>query len=978
MIPMSFSYFTIGFIALVVCITFAVAYFLRRLFLRSTLLEGNFTFFPRAVGIAVILAVVIVVTGYVATVRLLGNEENRVKKQANLTLSMIRTVIEGSINRINAGATTIAGSPWIPPALSDPTQETIAHANAVLDRYRRTFGAAVVYLLDTGGVTIASSNRNDHDSFVGKNYSFRPYFTGALSGVATSYFAVGITSGKRGYYRSTPVVDPVSGSVIGVAVIKNSLQELDSVFASVPDAYLIDQHNMIFLASDTLHQGRLFCRGKETISSEIELKAQYGTYSLEALLGECRTIGNTVRYKGENYLFTRTVLQVPGWSLVLIAPLISMQRYYLLGLSVTVAFLLIVLVIFSLMVLQQFKTWAESVFLSEKRFRTIFEAAPEAIVIAEPDTGIIVAANPLAHTLVGSGSGPVTLSELLRDDDGGEGVVLPLTPDEVQGVYRVRPGKFVRSFSVSSAPILFRGQKCVVSFCRDITAIIETQNALAASEQQYRELTELLPEGVFEISAEGKFSYANRRALTMFGYSFEDLAARVSPVDVVIPEDAERAMANFRQIMHEHSRGHHEYTARHTSGRTFPALVYSTVMFRENEVSGICGIVIDLTERKRIEHELQKKDKLEALGILAGGIAHDFNNLLTAIWSGFSMIRLTNPEITQIAEEMENAIRRGKDLTGQLLTYSKGGAPVKSITSLENLVKETSGFITTGTKIKCTIDAEANLLPADVDATQISQVIQNLLINSIEAMTSGGIVTIRLQNRQVSASDQGEIPPGRYVEMIITDAGGGVPKEIQSRIFDPFYTTKSNGSGLGLATTYSIVKKHNGYISVNSTLGKGASFHVVLPASEKSTRNAVAETRGCQQGKGRVLVMDDERTILTVTEKLLTMMGYEVATACDGDEAIERYRVEMEKKTPFGAVILDLTVPAGKGGREAVRQILEIDPAANVIVSSGYSNDPIMANYRDFGFKAVIAKPYNVQQLNGVIQSLLQPEESVE
>lgn len=977
MIPLSFSYFSIGFIALVVFITIAVTFFLRRLFLRSTLLQGKFTFFPRAVGIAVILAVVIVVTGYIATVRLLGNEENRVKKQANLTLSMVRTVIEGSINRINAGATTIAGSPWILPALSDPTPETIAHANAVLDRYRRTFGAAVVYLLDTGGVTIASSNRNDHDSFIGKNYSFRPYFTGALSGAATSYFAVGITSGKRGYYRSTPVVDPASGSVIGVTVIKNSLQELDSVFTSVPDAYLIDPHNMIFLASDTLHQGRLFCRGKETISSEIELKAQYGTYSLESLLGECRTIGNTIRYKGDNYLFTRTGLQVPGWSLVLIAPLISMQRYYLLGLSVTIAFLLIVLVIFSLMVLQQFKTWAESVFLSEKRFRTIFEAAPEAIVIAEPDTGIIVAANPLAHTLVGSGTGPVTLSELLRDDNGGEGVALPLTPEEVQGVYRVRPGKFVHSFSVSSTPILFKGKKCVVSFCRDITAIIETQNALAASERQYRELTELLPEGVFEICAEGKFTYANRRALVMFGYSFEDLAGRVSPVDVVIPEDAERAMANFRQIMHEHSRGHHEYTARHTSGRTFPVLVHSTVMFRENEVSGICGIVIDLTERKRIEHELQKKDKLEALGILAGGIAHDFNNLLTAIWSGFSMIRLavvTNPEITKIAEEMENAIRRGKDLTGQLLTYSKGGAPVKSITSLENLVKETSGFITTGTKIKCTIDVEANLLPVDVDGTQISQVIQNLLINSIEAMPSGGIVTIRLRNRQVPASDQGEIPPGRYVEMIVTDAGGGIPEEIQSRIFDPFYTTKPNGSGLGLATTYSIVKKHNGYVSVNSTPGKGASFHVVLPASEKSTRQPVAAVPARQQGKGRVLVMDDERTILTVTEKLLTMKGYEVATACDGDEAIQRYRAEMDKGTPFGAVILDLTVPAGKGGREAVRQILEIDPAANVIVSSGYSNDPIMANYRDFGFKAVIAKPYNVQQLNSVIQSLLLPD----
>jgi len=323
-----------------------------------------------------------------------------------------------------------------------------------------------------------------------------------------------------------------------------------------------------------------------------------------------------------------------------------------------------------------------------------------------------------------------------------------------------------------------------------------------------------------------------------------------------------------------------------------------------------------------------------------------------------------------VANEMENALRRGKDLTGQLLTYSKGGAPVKSTTSLYELVRETSSFITSGTTVKCVIETVEDLHPVDIDGTQISQVVQNLLFNAIEAMPSGGVVTIQLRNKD-SKETIGELPPGSYVEMVVADTGTGIAPDIQPRIFDPFFTTKPNGSGLGLATTYSVIKKHNGQVSVVSNVGAGTTVHILLPASVESTPPAGTVEPLVQPGNGHILVMDDEPTILKVTEKLLSMMGYTVGTATNGEEAVARYREAMDAGHPFDAVILDLTVPAGMGGKEAVQQILRIDPAAKTIVSSGYSNDPIMADYMSFGFKAVIAKPYEIRRLCAVIQSLL-------
>ncbi|HEX3020443.1 MAG TPA: ATP-binding protein [Chitinispirillaceae bacterium] len=505
---------------------------------------------------------------------------------------------------------------------------------------------------------------------------------------------------------------------------------------------------------------------------------------------------------------------------------------------------------------------------------------------------------------------------------------------------------------------------------------MKTQCALEESEQRYRELTDFLPEAIFEIDLKGDISYANKKAYDLFGYGKDDLAQFVNPLYFIIPKEHELVKVNLNRILNSSVQVHSEYTAVHKSGRQFPVMVHSTPIIRNNKIAGLCGVCIDLTERVRFEKEMFKKDKLEALGILAGGIAHDFNNLLTAIWAGVSIIKLTthdDSEQKSIIQDVENALQRGRDLTGQLLTYSKGGAPIKEATSLELLAKETAAFTASGTQVKCEITSQQDLYSADIDSSQISQVIQNLLINAIEAMPQGGVIKISMINTDNPIVENVELPAGKYIELTVSDCGSGIPTSIQHRIYDPFFTTKQKGSGLGLATSYSIVKKHNGHIYFDTVLNKGTSFHVLLPASSK----AVVQNDKCDFipviNSGKILLMDDETVILSVTKELLCHLGYTVEIATDGETAINLYKDALLNKQKFDALILDLTIPAGMGGKETLLKLLEIDPEVKALVSSGYSNDPIMADYKNYGFKGVITKPYNIKELSISLQQVLNP-----
>ena len=391
---------------------------------------------------------------------------------------------------------------------------------------------------------------------------------------------------------------------------------------------------------------------------------------------------------------------------------------------------------------------------------------------------------------------------------------------------------------------------------------------------------------------------------------------------------------------------------------------------------GMVLVFRDITEKQKIEEERLKASKLESIGVLAGGLAHDFNNILTAILMNISLAKkcaYPQEEVFRRLTEAEKASLRAKDLTQQLLTFSKGGLPVKKTISIAQLIRDSVNFVLRGSSVRCEFFLSEDLWPVEVDEGQITQVIHNLVINAQQAMPQGGVIQIYGENVMISAEEAGlglPLPAGNYIKISLKDSGVGIPEEHLTKIFDPYFTTKEKGSGLGLTTVYSIIQKHKGYITAQSKLGAGTTFHLYLPASQKSipTENRVEENP--PSGKGKILIMDDENIVTEAVSQMLSYMGYQVEVAKDGSEAIQLYQKAKELGQPFQVTIMDLTVPGGMGGKEAIARLREIDPHVKAIVSSGYSNDPVMANFQQYGFSGVIAKPYRWEELSKLLQNL--------
>ena len=394
-----------------------------------------------------------------------------------------------------------------------------------------------------------------------------------------------------------------------------------------------------------------------------------------------------------------------------------------------------------------------------------------------------------------------------------------------------------------------------------------------------------------------------------------------------------------------------------------------------NFLQAAANILATAIERNQIEEELIKIRKLESLGILAGGIAYDFNNMLTAIIGNISLAKIFTKQgerAYQLLIESEKASLRAKGLTRQLLTFAKGGGPIKKTVFLKNLIKDTISFTLSGSKTRCKFLIQEDLYPVEVDEGQISQAINNIIINADQAMPEGGVIEIDCKNITISEENTSSLKKGRYIRIAIKDTGTGIPKELLHKIFDPYFTTKQKGSGLGLATTYSIIKRHNGYIDVDSKLGTGTTFYIHLPASDKEIISKwVVDEEVSTNGRGKILLMDDEEAIRRLVSEMFINVKYELAYAADGKEAIELYSKAKESGRPFDVVILDLTIPGGVGGKEAIERLLKIDPYVKAIASSGYHNDSIMADYKTCGFKGIISKPFNFQEFIRTVNSVI-------
>jgi PAS domain S-box-containing protein len=519
-------------------------------------------------------------------------------------------------------------------------------------------------------------------------------------------------------------------------------------------------------------------------------------------------------------------------------------------------------------------------------------------------------------------------------------------------------------------------ERAIASF-RTQRQLEYAQKKLADSEDRYRQLVHGLDAIVWEADSDWHFTLVSRRAEAMLGYPADRwIKDPTFWASLIHPGDRDQTLEHCRRTVAERRDREFEYRAITHNGRVLWLRAIVRLIFDGDEVRGLRGLMVDITERKKMEEELLRAQKLESIGLLAGGIAHDFNNILMAIIGNISIASMEAPPNSRIVERLtaaERASLQAKDLTQQLLTFSKGGAPIKSTASVANLIRDSANFALRGSNVRCEMVIPDDLWPIEVDQGQMNQVINNLIINADEAMPDGGIIAVRAENVTLDTDSPAALPlrPGTYVKLTIFDQGIGIPPEHLSRIFDPYFTTKQKGSGLGLATAYSIIKKHDGYITVESRLGAGTSFTILLPASANQAPAASKGEGHPLRGKGRVLVMDDEDLIRDVVGQMLEYIGYEPDFARDGAEAIERYRMAKETGRPFRAVIADLTIAGGMGGREAIKKLLEFDPDAKAIVSSGYSNNPIMANYRKYGFCGVVAKPYEIQKLSDELYKVI-------
>ena len=529
------------------------------------------------------------------------------------------------------------------------------------------------------------------------------------------------------------------------------------------------------------------------------------------------------------------------------------------------------------------------------------------------------------------------------------------------------------------------GRSYLIAVVRDIDEKKKAEQVLAAEQERLAVTLRSIGDGVITTDTEGKVVLLNKVAEDLTGWSNEDAQGRRSSevFNIINEKTGRKCKSPIERVL---ERGHNIGLSHHIALIAKDGILKSIadsgapIRDRESRIIGVVLVFRDITNEKKMEEELLKIRKLESVGVLAGGIAHDFNNLLSAILGNIELAAQLVGEyhkISPLLTSAQKASSRAAKLTQQLLTFSKGGEPVKETTSLPQLIQDSADFVLRGTPVSCSYDFADDLRLVDVDTGQMSQVIQNIIINAQQAMPEGGNIEIQGVNVQEAAETLPCMHAGNFVKVVIQDTGTGIPDTIVDKIFDPYFSTKQLGHGLGLAICHSIISKHDGHITVQSTAGKGTIFTIYLPASDGTGGTAIVNKTSTQSSKSaRIMVMDDDAMLRDIARSQLKHLGHKVVVVPDGDKAVEQYKELLNTEEHIDIIIMDLTIPGGMGGKEAVRQILNINPDAKVIVASGYSNDPVMANCKEYGFSASVSKPFNLKELEKAIASVNFHEDS--
>jgi len=624
---------------------------------------------------------------------------------------------------------------------------------------------------------------------------------------------------------------------------------------------------------------------------------------------------------------------------------------------------------------------------SEGKYRHIFETTKEGIMATGAD-GRIVSANPAAAAILGYkdpeemlGISAINLyddlkqRELLFDGLIKKGYVqnCELTLVRKDGT---------RAYILGSATVYTDKEGNILQaegVFRDITGRKRAEKALATEKERLAVTLQSIADAVIATDTEGKVVSLNAVAEEVTGSSEKE--AQGKPLSELFHILDEKSRESRENPVEEVRRT--EETVRMTTDSILIArngaeriIAYSASPIRDTTGNTIGAVLAfhDITEKRKMEEEIRNAQKIEAIGVLAAGIAHDFSNILTGATGKIFLAKMHGKGDSELLEKLagaEKAIFQAKRLTQQLLTFSKGGAPIKRAASVSELLKETTDFALSGSNVRPEFNIPDDLWAVEVDTAQISQVIHNLIINAAQAMPEGGEIMVSAENVNLTTTESLLLREGKYVKVAVTDHGIGIPKQHFEKIFDPYFTTKARGNGLGLATAYSIIDKHSGHIAFESKPGVGSTFTVHLPASEKEVPKEEPAAEKAFFGTGRVLLMDDEPEIRNTIGDVLKRLGYEADFAVDGLEAIERYVSARESGRPYDAVILDLTVAGGMGGKETIKKLRDIDPNVKALVSTGYSNDLVLANYRAYGFSGVVTKPYKGEELSRILREMI-------
>ncbi|MBN1620227.1 PAS domain S-box protein [candidate division WOR-3 bacterium] len=628
---------------------------------------------------------------------------------------------------------------------------------------------------------------------------------------------------------------------------------------------------------------------------------------------------------------------------------------------------------------------------TQDRYRLLYESADDAIFILKDD--IFIDCNEKACEMFKQakkklvGNKPFVVSPPFQADgsNSSEKAIL-----KIEKAKRGEPQRFdwlhkrgdgtVFDAEVSLNPFSIGKIVYLQAIVRDYTEKNKIIKALRDSEDKFKQFLEIVPDVLFRLDLKNnRFELLSPYIEELLGYPLH--LAYSDPKNFLFSILHEDDRKNIEKAISDIYSGPEKTNFLEIPFRAVKAdgaflWLNAKIRFERErgEITRANGVLSDITQQVKMEKELLKIEKLESVGILAGGIAHDFNNILTGILGNISLSRVyidKSSESWGLLEEAETAAVKAKNLTRQLLTFSKGGKPVKKTVELKDFLKETCVFATRGSNCGCAFRFDDGLMAVEIDEGQMIQVINNVIINAVQAMPNGGFIKVTAVNETVAEKFPLPIEKGNYVVISIEDSGAGMSDDTKARIFDPFFTTKESGSGLGLTTAFSVVKNHGGHIEAFSKKEEGTTFRIYLPASREKPVPA-GEKSKAKRGKGKILIMDDEEMVLSILSEMLTYLGYDICATKNGESAAEEYKKAYSENASFDAVIMDLTVQGGgMGGREAVKIILEIDKNAKVFVSSGYSDDPVISEYKKYGFTGSLSKPYSLEELSGLLESEL-------